>query len=124
MFGALGNLTSMLRQAQQIGGRLEGINVELKNRRVVGSAGGGMVEVEVNGLQEVLNCKLDPGLVSGGDRELLEDLVRAATNDAISKSKQLYAEAMKSLMGGMELPGLNEVLSKLTGGDGSTIQGE
>jgi DNA-binding protein YbaB len=79
-----------------------------------------MVEVEVNGLQEVLRCKLDPGLVSGGDRELLEDLVCAAVNDALSKSKQLYADAMKSLMGGMELPGLNEALAKLTGGDGST----
>lgn len=120
MLGALGNITSMLRQAQQIGGRLEGINAELKSRRTVGTAGGGMVEVEVNGLQEVLRCKLDAGLVSGGDRELLEDLVCAATNDALAKSKQLYADAMKSLMGGVELPGLNEALAKLTGADGPT----
>jgi nucleoid-associated protein EbfC len=118
MFGALGNLTSMLRQAQQIGGRLEGVNAELKNRRAIGTAGGGMVEIEVNGLQEVLRCKLDAGLVSGGDRELLEDLVCAAINDAQSKSKQLYADAMKSLMGGVELPGLSEALAKLTGGQG------
>lgn len=117
MFGALGNMTSMLRQAQQIGGRLEGVNAELKSRRTVGSAGGGMVEIEVNGLQEILSCKLDPGLVSGGDRELLEDLLCAAVNDALTKSKQLYADAMKSLMGGMELPGLNEALAKLTGGN-------
>ena len=116
MFGSLGNLGSLLKQAQQIGGRLENINQQLRAARAKGSAGGGLVEVEVNGLNEVLECRIDPSLFAGGDRELVEDLVRGATNQAISKARQLHADAMKGLAGGMELPGLDEALSKLTGG--------
>ncbi|HVU87787.1 MAG TPA: YbaB/EbfC family nucleoid-associated protein [Pirellulales bacterium] len=116
MFGQLGNLASMIRQAQQIGGRLEGLNETLRAKRANGSAGGGLVEVEVNGLQEVLACRIDPGLFAQGDRELIEDLVRGATNDAIAKARQFHADAMKELMGGADLPGLNEALAKLTGG--------
>lgn len=116
VFGQLGNLASMIRQAQQIGGRLEGLNETLRAKRANGSAGGGLVEVEVNGLQEVLACRIDPGLFAQGDRELIEDLVRGATNDAIAKARQFHADAMKELMGGADLPGLNEALAKLTGG--------
>jgi DNA-binding YbaB/EbfC family protein len=120
MLGSLGNLGALLKQAQQIGGRLESVNQELKARRATGSAGGGLVEIEVNGLQEVLACRIDPSLVEQKDRELIEDLVRAATNQALSKAKQLHAEAMKSLAGGMELPGLDEALARLTGGNPPT----
>ena len=116
MFGSLGNLGSLLKQAQQISGRLEGLNAELRSQRAKGAAGGGLVEIEVNGLNEVLGCRIDPSLLVQNDCELLEDLVREATNQAISKSRQLHAEAMKSLAGGMELPGLDDALSKLSGG--------
>jgi DNA-binding YbaB/EbfC family protein len=116
MFGSLGNLGSLLKQAQQIGGRLEGLTQQLKLLRATGSAGGGMVEVEVNGLPEVVACRIDPALFEQHDRELIEDLVRAATNQALGKSRQLHAEAMRSLAGGLELPGLEEALAKLTGG--------
>ena len=118
MFGGLGNLASMIRQAQQIGGRLEGLNETLRGKRVTGSGGGGLVEVEVNGLQEMIACRIDPGLFAQQDRELVEDLVRAATNDAVSKARLLHGDAMKELMGGADIPGLNEALAKLTGGAG------
>jgi DNA-binding YbaB/EbfC family protein len=118
VFGSLGNFASLLKQAQQISGRLEGMNQELKSRRATGSAGGGLVEVEVNGLLEVLRCTIDSSLIEDKDRELIEDLVRAATNQAITKGRQLHAEAMKSLAGGIELPGMEEALAKLTGGHG------
>ncbi|HEX4150161.1 MAG TPA: YbaB/EbfC family nucleoid-associated protein [Pirellulales bacterium] len=114
MFNTLGNLGSFLKQAQSLGGRLEALTQELKGRRATGSAGGGLVEVEVNGLGEVLACRIDPGLFEQGDRELIEDLVRGATNQALAKAKQLHAEAMKSLAGNMPLPGLEEALAKLT----------
>jgi DNA-binding YbaB/EbfC family protein len=81
----------------------------------VGTAGGGLVEIEVNGLSEVLKCRIDPSLIEPGERELLEDLIAAATNQAMAKAKQLHAEALKSLTGNMELPGLEEAMSKLTG---------
>lgn len=119
MFGAIGNLAALVKQAQQISGRLEGLNNELRGRRATGAAGGGLVEVEVNGLNEVLGCRIDPALLAQNDRELLEDLVREAVNQALAKARQLHAEAMKSLAGGIELPGLDEALSRLTGGASS-----
>ncbi|REK10315.1 MAG: YbaB/EbfC family nucleoid-associated protein, partial [Planctomycetota bacterium] len=79
-----------------MGGRLSEISEELKAKRVEGTAGGGLVTAEVNGLGELLTCRIDPSLVESGDRELIEDLVPAAVNAAIAKSKQLHAEAMKS----------------------------
>lgn len=115
MFKGLANLGSLLKQAQQIGGQMGQLTEEMKKRRVSGTAGGGMVEVELNGLMEVLCCKIDPQLFGQNDRELIEDLVVAAVNQAISKGKQMHADAVRELTGGLPLPGLNEALAKLTG---------
>ena len=114
MFKKLANLTSMLKQAQQLGGQMQNLGEKLKERRATGNAGGGMVEVEVNGLLEVLQCRIDEKLVAQGDRELIEDLVAAAVNQAVSKGKQLHAEAMQDLTGGLELPGLQDMMAKIT----------
>jgi nucleoid-associated protein EbfC len=119
VFKGLGNLAqlgTLFKQAQQMGGKLEELNRQLKSRTVEGSAGGGLVSVEANGLGEVLRCRIDPTLLNGGDRELVEDLLPAAINQAISKAKQLHAEAMQSLTAGVDLPGLGEILSQLSGG--------
>jgi DNA-binding YbaB/EbfC family protein len=118
MFKGLGNLAGLMKQAQQISGRMQSLNEELKGRRATGSAGGGMVEIDVNGLGEVLACRIDAALVEQKDRELLEDLITAAVNQALAKAKQLHAEAMRDLAGGIELPGLEEAIAKLTGGGG------
>jgi DNA-binding YbaB/EbfC family protein len=114
VFKGITNLASMLKQAQQVGGRLQQVNDELKNRRAIGRAGGGMVEVEVNGLGQMLKLTLDPGLVERNDRELLEDLIPAATNQALAKTKELHAEVIKDIASGVELPGLSEMLGKMT----------
>ena len=106
---------SLLKQAQEIGGRMQGLTDELKSRRVTGSAGGGMVEIEVNGLVEVLRCTIDEQLIARGDRELIEDMVVGAVNQAIGKAKQQHADAMKSLTGGMEIPGLSNALGTFLG---------
>ena len=98
--GNLANLGSLIKQAQQMGGRLQQISEELKTRRADGTAGGGMVTVEVNGVGEVLSCRIDPSLIAAGDRELIEDLLPAAVNQALAKAKQLHAEAMKSMTDG------------------------
>src|SRR5262245_33799545 len=105
---------SLMKQAQNIGGRLKSVNDQLKGKRATGSAGGGLVELEVNGLGEVLRCRIDPSLAAKGDREMLEDLVAAAANDASAKARALYMEAMQGLAGS-ELPGMGEALAKLTG---------
>jgi DNA-binding YbaB/EbfC family protein len=115
MFKGLSNLASLLKHAQQIGGRMGQLTEMMKNRRVMGSAGGGMVEVEVNGLMEVLRCRIDPQLFAGGDREMLEDLVLAAVNQAIAKGKQMHADTVREMTGGFSLPGLQEALEKFTG---------
>ena len=115
MFKGLVGLGSLLKQAQQISGRMQGLGEELKKRRATGSAGGGMVEIEVNGLMEVLRCHIDQELIAGGDRELIEDLVATAINQAIAKGKQLHGEAVKELTGGLNVPGLDDALGKFLG---------
>ena len=107
----------MLRQAQEIGARMQGLSEQLKVQRAHGSAGGGLVEIEANGLGEVLRCKIDPTLVEQQDRELLEDLVASAVNQALAKARALHAEAIQSMTGNVELPGLQDALAKLSGGD-------
>ncbi len=118
--GKLANLGSILKQAQQMGGRLTRIADELKSKRVEGTAGGGLVTVEANGAGEILSCRIDPSLITGGDRELIEDLVPAAMNQALAKSRELHAEAMKSLTAGLDMPGMNDMLSQLSGGSSGT----
>jgi nucleoid-associated protein EbfC len=115
MFKGISNLGALLKQAQQIGGQMGKLTEDLKNRRVVGAAGGGMVEIEVNGVMEVLGCKIDPTVLSGGDKEFLEDLIVAAVNQAIAKGKQLHADAMRDLTGGLQVPGLDAAMEKFMG---------
>jgi len=115
MFKGLGNLASVMRQAQEMGGKMQEVNDELKSKRVTGSAGGGMVEVEANGHGEVLRVKIDPSLQ---DLEMIESLVPAAVNQAAAKAKDLHVELMQSVTGDLNLPGLDEALAKFTGGGG------
>ncbi len=115
MLKGLSNIGALMKQAQQIGGQIQGLGEELKQRRATGSAGGGMVEIEINGVLEVLHCKIEPELFAQGDREMIEDLIASAMNQAVAKGKQLHTEAMQQLTGGLELPGLQDALSKLTG---------
>ena len=124
MFKGLSNLGAILKQAQQIGGQMGKMTEELKNRRVVGASGGGMVEIEVNGLMEVLRCKIEPAVLTQGDREFLEDLIVAAVNQAIAKGKQLHADAMRDLTGGLSVPGLDAAMEKFMGtGTGEREEG-
>jgi nucleoid-associated protein EbfC len=113
MFKGLGNLAGMLKQAQQMGSRLQELNETLRAQRAEGAAGGGMVTVEVNGLGEVLACRIDPSVAT--DRELVEDLIPAAVNAALARAKSLHADAMRSMTSGMDLPGFEEMMAQVTG---------
>ena len=117
VFKGITNLAGFLKQAQQVSSRLQQVNDELKTRRAIGRAGGDMVEVEVNGLGQVLRVTLDPALVERRDREMLEDLIPAATNQALAKAKELHADVIRGVAGGLEIPGLEEAISKATGGE-------
>jgi DNA-binding YbaB/EbfC family protein len=119
MFKGLGNLAnfgSLLKQAQEMGDRMQGIQNELRSKRATGAAGGGMVEVDVNGLGDVLAVRIDPSLVEKGEREMIEDLLPSAFRAAQAKARELHAEAMQSLTGGVNLPGLQEALAQISGG--------
>jgi hypothetical protein len=113
MFKGLGNLGSLLKQAQEVGGRLRSLNDELKKRHVVGRAGAGLIEVEANGVGEILRVTVDPGLIERRDREMLEDLLPAAVNQALAKAKELHADSLRELTGGMNLPPLDDLMSKI-----------
>ncbi len=111
--GQLANIPALLKQAQEMSGKLEQLNAELKTKRVTGAAGGGLVEVDCSGLGDVLAVRIDPSLIEKQDRELLEDLLPAAINAARQKAKELHAESMQQLSGGMQLPGLADALGNL-----------
>lgn len=117
MFQGIGQLGSIIKQAQQMGARVQEVNERLKSVRVSGSSGGGLVEVEVNGLGEVLRLKLDPSLVSRQDQELMEDLVPAAVNQAVAKAREQHATMMREMAGSMNLPGMEEAMKSLTEGN-------
>ena len=118
MFKGIGDLAGMLKQAQSMGSRMKEMNEQLSAIRAIGSAGGGLVEVEVNGLGEMMRISIDPTLLEKKDRELIEDLVPAATNAALRKAKEQQARSMQDLAGGMDIPGLSDALQSL--GDGTS----
>jgi nucleoid-associated protein EbfC len=96
----LGNL---MRQAQQIQESMQKAQAELGALEVIGEAGGGMVRVTMNGRHEVRAVQIDPAAI-GDDRDMLEDLVAAAINDAVRKVETRVQEKFSGLMGGMNLP--------------------
>ena len=112
MFKELGSLANLMKNAQALTGKMEEMKRRLAERRVTGTAGGGMVEVEMNGQSQVVGCKIEPNLFAAGDREMLEDLIVAATNQAIEKVKQASIEEMGQATDGLNLPGLSEAFSR------------
>ncbi len=116
----IANLGGLMKQAQEMSGKIKQLTEELKTKRVVGSSGAGLVEVEASGTGEVLAVRIDPGLIEKQDRELVEDLLPGAINDAQAKAKELYASKMQELTGGMNIPGLGDMFSQLGGGPGQS----
>jgi len=98
-----GNIGNMMKQAQQLQANLQRAQAEIALMEVTGEAGGGMAKVVMTGKHEVKRVTLDPSLI-GDDKEMLEDLIAAAVNDAVQKVERTSQEKMSSLMGGMNLP--------------------
>ncbi len=94
---------NLMRQAQQMQENIQKAQAELVALEVTGEAGGGMVKVQMNGKHEVRGVTIDPA-VWGDDREMLEDLVAAAVNDAVHKVESRVQEKMAGAMAGMALP--------------------
>lgn len=98
-----GNMMKQMRKAQE---EMAKIDEELAGEETQASAGGGAVTVRVNGKQEVLAVKIKPEAADPDDIEMLEDLILAATNEALSQSREMAASKMGRLTGGLNIPGL------------------
>ena len=96
MLSQLGQMQEKLAKAQQ----------ELEERVATGTAGGGAITIEITGGMKVQSLKIDPEVVDPGDVSMLEDLVMAAVNEALSKAQKIAAEKVAPLTGGMKLPGM------------------
>ena len=103
MTKGLGNI---FKQAQEIHSKISQLQEEMAGKKVEAGSGGGMVNVVMNGKQEVLSIRIDPEVVNREDVEMLQDLIVAAVNEAIRKSQELMTEEMKKVTGGLSLPGL------------------
>jgi len=101
MKGGLGNL---MKQAQKMQADMQRVQEELANMEVTGQAGGGMVKVVMTGRHDLKRVSIDDSLMSD-DKEMLEDLVAAAVNDAVRQLEQVSQEKMGGLTAGMNLPG-------------------
>jgi len=112
MFGGLGNLAEMMKQARSLQENLQKMQEELAARTYDGDAGAGMVRAEVNGKMELTRIKIDPA--AAGDVELLEDLVVAAVSAATRKAQEGAKGEMSKLTGGLNLPGLSDLLGQGT----------
>ncbi|MGR3218226.1 MAG: YbaB/EbfC family nucleoid-associated protein [Candidatus Anammoxibacter sp.] len=106
----LGNIGDIMKQAQKMQKRMEDIKANLQERVVEATSGGGMVTVQMNGKIEPLSIKIDKEVVDPGDVQMLEDLVLAAVTQAIKKAQDIYQTEMNKLAGGVNIPGLADML--------------
>jgi DNA-binding YbaB/EbfC family protein len=108
MFGKLGQLASLMGNLPKIQAEMEKLKERLGKLSADGDAGGGMVRVKVNGQFKILGCAISPEAMAGGDRELLEDLIVAATNQAVDRARQLAAEETSKMAQDLGVPpGIN-----------------
>jgi DNA-binding YbaB/EbfC family protein len=98
-----GNFNNLMKQAQAMQANMQKAQAEIASIEVVGESGGGMVKITMNGRHEVKRVQIEPS-VSGEDRELLEDLIAAAANDAVHKVEARTQEKMAAVTSGMQLP--------------------
>lgn len=98
-----GNIGNMMKQAQALQQNMQKVQLEIAALEVIGESGGGMVRVTMTGKHEVKRVQIEPAVI-GDDREMLEDLVAAAINDAVHKVEARTQEKMSAAMGGIKLP--------------------
>jgi DNA-binding YbaB/EbfC family protein len=97
---------NLMKEAQRLQQQMAAMQEQIGQKKVEATAGGGMVTVEANGKQELLSIKIDPEVISRDDPQMLEDLVLAACNEALRKSRDLVQQELGKLTGGMKIPGL------------------
>jgi DNA-binding YbaB/EbfC family protein len=97
---------NMIRQAQQLQAKLVKAQEELADMTTEATAGGGAIKIVIDGKQQVRSITIDPDVVSSGDIEMLQDMMVAAMNEAVSKSQDMATNHLGKLTGGLNIPGL------------------
>lgn len=103
------DINSIMQQAKEMQQKMAKIQDDLAAKTITGSAGGGMVNVTATGKGDILSITIEDDLVSVEDKQMLQDLITAAANDAIRKSRELGKQEMAGLTGGMQIPGLGNL---------------
>lgn len=101
-----GNMNNLIKQAQKLQKQLEDMRVELEQRTVEASSGGGAVVAVANGKKQIVDIKIKQEVVDPDDVEMLQDLVLAAVNEALNKAEEMMATEMGKITGGLNIPGL------------------
>ena len=104
--GGAGNMQQMLAKAQKMQADMQTLQADLEQREYTATAGGGLVEVTVDGKHTVKAVKINPDAVDPDDVEMLEDLVTVAVNEAIANATKTSEEEMGAITGGLNMPGL------------------
>ena len=102
----LSSMGDLMKQAKAMQEKLTNLQAEIGTRTVEASAGGGMVTAKVTGKLQVVSITIDPEILKSGDREMLQDLVAAAVNEALRQAQAMMTEEMSKLTGGLRIPGL------------------
>jgi nucleoid-associated protein EbfC len=97
------NIQQMMKQAQQMQEKLQ---KQMETTIVDATAGGGMVSIKMNGQKQLLSIQIDPEVFSGGDKDMLQDLIVAAVNEGIRKVDETLQNELGGLTGGLKIPGL------------------
>lgn len=97
---------NMMKQAQKLQAGMVKLQEELALRTVEATSGGGMIKVQANGKQQIVTIQIEKEVVDPDDVEMLQDLIIAAVNDALSKSQEMVSQEMSKLTGGISIPGL------------------
>lgn len=102
----MGNMNKLMKQLQKMQQDIAKLQEELQEKTVEATAGGGVVKVVASGGKQIVSIDISPEVVDPDDVEMLQDLIMAATNEALQKAEDMVAEEMSKLTGGLNMPGL------------------